>query len=335
MTDEVSGMLDGGHLAFGPVPSRRLGSSLGVDVVPFKTCSYSCVYCQLGRTRHMTVTRRTYFPASKVVASVERVLRLSPARPDYVTIIGGGEPTLAANLREVREGIELIWEGRIALLTNGSLFWRRAVRKDCLGFEVVLPTVSAGNADLFHRMHRPHPMITFERYLEGLRSFAKEFTGELWVEVMLVRGLNDSSKALEEISAIIRSLEPTRVHLTAPMRPPTERWVREPSRRAVQLALSIIEGAEDVTGLEAEEFKVRLEDEVEDLLAIATMHPLREEQAQHILMDAGMEGDQALDFLLELVAEGRLRFERLGGSTFYRALTPKKGRDEKGSDRVS
>jgi len=304
--------------AFGPVPSRRLGQSLGVNTVPCKTCTYSCVYCQLGPTTDTTVERKAYYQTETVIDRVIDRLRGLRTVPDYVTFLGCGEPTLAANMGGILRGISSSWEGKTALLTNGAFFSMNEVRKESLGFDVVLPTVSAGNEQLFRKIHRPHRSLSHRMVLDGMRRFASDFAGELWIEVMLMRGVNDDRQNLEEIRNGIEPLDADKIHLTAPVRPPSEGWVQCPTREAVELAMQLIPGSVDTTGQEEGQFGSRREKVVEDLLDMARVHPMREEQIIGVFSRSGLSPEEASEHLARMLDDGViLRTEHIG-KVFYR-----------------
>jgi len=212
---------------FGPVPSRRLGQSLGIDTIPLKTCNWNCVYCQLGRTVPLTNERLEYFPREEILAEVEQALAAhKPGEIDWVTFVGSGEPALHIGLgwliRKVKELTSATTtftpQGRlpVAVITNGAILYLPEVREELAVADAVLPTLDAGNARLYRKINRPHPDITFERLVDGLIAFRKEYQGLLWVEVMLVRGLNDSEEALREIVAALERIRPDEVHINLP-----------------------------------------------------------------------------------------------------------------------
>ena len=172
---------------FGPVPSRRLGQSLGIDPVPLKTCNWNCVYCQLGRTRPLTNERKNYFPPEDIVAQVQEAMEThKPGEIDWVTFVGSGETTLHAGLGLMIWRVKSLTQLPVAVITNGSLLYLPDVREELAAADAVLPTLDAGNARLYQKINRPHPEITFERIKEGLSAFRKEYQGKLWVEVMLI-----------------------------------------------------------------------------------------------------------------------------------------------------
>jgi len=305
-------------LSFGPVPSRRLGRSIGVNTVPCKTCTYSCVYCQLGRTRRTSIERRVYRDIDAIVASVRDLVERASPGPDYITFIGCGEPTLAANLGEVFSRINDIADCRKALLTNGSLLWDPALREEVSRFDVVMPTVSACNETMYRRLHRPHPALPYEKVISGIREFARQFSGELWVEVMLVRGVNDDEQSLKGIGGIIETLDADRVHLTAPTRPPAERWVKCPTRESIELAMRIIPGTIDTTMDEEGQFGVGSRTAIEDLVRIMEVHPMSEEQILDALMSAGLTHEDSMATMQRLCDDPRITRIEHRGKTFYR-----------------
>ncbi|MFH1794438.1 MAG: radical SAM protein, partial [Pseudomonadota bacterium] len=206
---------------YGPVPSRRLGRSLGVDLVPFKVCSFDCIYCQLGPTTIKTTERREYVPVDELIEDV-RVALAKGDRPDYVTLAGSGEPTLHINLDEIIFRIKKLADIPVALLTNGSLFYRETVRRDAALVDVVLPSLDAPNAELFERINRPHASIEFRRLVDGLVQFRREFSGQLWLEVFLLKGLNDAEADVERFNEHIRRIRPDLIHLNTAVRPTAE-----------------------------------------------------------------------------------------------------------------
>ena len=211
-------MTDTGYI-FGPVPSRRLGRSLGVDLVPFKTCTYDCIYCQLGRTTHKTIERRQWIPLNDVMAELDKKLA---ARPDYITLSGSGEPTLYSRLDELIAGIRSMTDIPIAVLTNGSLLWDQAVGAQLMNADLVIPSLDAGDETMFRAVNRPHDDISFDRMLEGLIEFRREFRGQYWLEVFLLAGHNAIIAEVEKLVGCVSSIKPDRVQLNTATRPPAE-----------------------------------------------------------------------------------------------------------------
>jgi len=208
---------------YGPVPSRRLGRSLGVDLVPFKTCTYDCIYCQLGRTTDLTTTRREYVPIDEILAQLKGKLRTRPA-PDYVSLAGSGEPTLHARIGELIAGIKRLTRIPVAVLTNGSLLGVRDIQDALMEADLVLPSLDAGDADLFRLVNRPHASIEFDAMVDGLAAFRERFAKPVWLEVMLVAGITGVRAEVEKIGALVRQIRPVRVQLNTITRPPCEEF---------------------------------------------------------------------------------------------------------------
>jgi wyosine [tRNA(Phe)-imidazoG37] synthetase (radical SAM superfamily) len=232
---------------FGPVPSRRLGQSLGIDTIPLKTCNWNCVYCQLGRTMPLTNERCEYVPAEEILLEAEQVLRsCANGEIDWVTFVGSGEPTLHSCLGELIRRVKTLTALPVAVITNGSLLYLPEVRQELSIAEAVLPTLDAGTAELYRKINRPHPDVTFDRLVNGLTAFRMEYRGKLWVEVMLVRGLNDSAQALEDLARVLQGIKPDAVHINLPTRPPAETWVQQADGEALMRALAILGNVAEV-----------------------------------------------------------------------------------------
>ncbi len=208
---------------FGPVPSRRLGRSLGVDLVPFKTCSFDCIYCQLGRTTDKTLERRAWVPLDAVVADLKERIG---CHPDYITLSGSGEPTLYSRLGELIDAIRAMTDIPIAVLTNGSLLWQPTVRAELRRAALVIPSLDAGDAALFEAVNRPHAGLAFERIVEGLIAFRREFPGTIWLEVLLLAGYTANDAAVRRIVAIVDRIGPDRVQINTVTRPAAEAFAK-------------------------------------------------------------------------------------------------------------
>ena len=274
---------------YGPVPSRRLGRSLGVSPIPPKTCSYTCVYCQLGRTTHLQIERESFFPKEDILAEI---IRSAPEdKADFVTFVGDGEPTLNKDLgwliQQTKEKVHL----PVAVITNGSLLFQEDVREDLGKADVVIPTLDAGNDKTFRAVNRPHRSIDFDTMLRGQIDFRREYSGQIWVEVMLVKGLNDAEKELQSIKHAVDMINPDRVYILTPIRPPAEPWVKPSDVVAIVKAQEMIGEAMSVAGLETGQFGLgEFSDARQAILEIGSRHPLRSEQAAEIERVFSMSG---------------------------------------------
>lgn len=211
---------------FGPVPSRRLGISLGIDLVPLKTCSYNCIYCECGKTTNLTIERKEYFPVCDIIAEIDDFLRDKP-HLDYITYSGSGEPTLHTGILEITEHIKNNYpEYKIALLTNASLFWDKKVREECMGMDVVIPSLDAASELSFKKIDRPHSALKASCVNEGLIKFCEEFLGEIWLEIFIVPGINDTLTEIEGMNEIIKKIKPAKVQLNTLDRPGAVSWIK-------------------------------------------------------------------------------------------------------------
>ena len=270
---------------FGPVASRRLGQSLGIDPVPAKTCNWNCVYCQLGRTSPLRVERSESIPVRETLGKVEVALQdAQPGAIDWVTFVGSGETLLHSKIEDLICGVRALTDLPVAVITNGSFLAYPEVRKEVLSADAVLPTLDAGTAALFRKINRPHPSISFDQHVLGLEMFRQEYEGKLLLEVMLVKGLNDSEEALSDIASCVTQIQPDELHLALPDRPPAEPWVRPPDPQGLMRASAILGTSARV--LHPLESVLQLgfdASALETILGIITRHPLSESQLTRAL----------------------------------------------------
>lgn len=266
---------------YGPVPSRRLGRSLGVSPIPPKSCSYSCVYCQLGRTNHLQIERKSFYPKEEIFSEIAEIAQDS--NPDYITFVGDGEPTLCKDLGWLINKTKSELRVPAAVITNGSLLSFEDVRRDLLEADVILPTLDVGTDKIFRRVNRPHRSVKFYDMLCGMRDFRPEFSGKIWLEVMLVNGLNDSSEELLNIKNAVDLIRPDRIYVLTPIRPPAESWVEPPSPEKILEAQHILGDAVPLTDSESGDFGLsEFADARQAIMEIGARHPLRLKQAMEI-----------------------------------------------------
>ncbi len=208
---------------YGPVPSRRLGYSLGIDLVPFKTCSYNCIYCQLGRTTCQTAERKKYLPVQKILKDLKKILKQN-IHIDFVTLSGSGEPTLNSEIGMLIKAIKKITDIPVAVITNSSLIYKKDLQQALLNADVVLPTFTTANPVTFKMIHRPITPITLERVVKGLVNFRKIYKGQIWLEIMLIKKFNDTKQELKLLKKIINKIKPDRIQLNTVVRPPSEKY---------------------------------------------------------------------------------------------------------------
>ncbi len=302
---------------FGPVPSRRLGQSLGIDPVPLKTCNWNCVYCQLGRSVPMTNERREYFPREEIMAEFENALaNHKPGEIDWITFIGSGETTLHAGIGWLIRQVKARTEVPVAVITNGSLLYLPEMPSELAAADAVLPSLDAGNSRLYRKINRPHPDIGFDRFIEGLALFRNQYQGKLWLEVMLVRGLNDTEPALKEIAALLADIRPDEIHIVQPDRPAAEPWVRPPDKEGLARAHAILGDMARIVQPASGPFDFGGHASVTDaVIGIITRHPMREDELIETLRH-WLPGDPTAT-LKELEESGKAQVLQRYGIRFW------------------
>jgi wyosine [tRNA(Phe)-imidazoG37] synthetase (radical SAM superfamily) len=314
-------------IAFGPVPSRRLGRSLGINNIPPKTCSYSCVYCQLGRTSRLRIERGEFYDPDRILSDVESKIRQARRQGesvDYLTFVPDGEPTLDLRLGEEIRRLKTLGL-KIAVITNSSLLGRMDVREDLLSADWVSVKVDAVSPAIWRKINRPHGGLSRDRVLEGISEFARVFEGELATETMLLQGFNDRPEEIEKISAFVAGLKSGKSYLSIPIRPPAEKGVHPPGERSLNLAHQVFSDksidTELLIGYEGNAFAFTGNVE-EDLLSIMSVHPMREDAVSQFLKKAQADPDT----VKRLVESGRLVGVKHKDRIFFlRKLTPGPG----------
>lgn len=282
---------------YGPIQSRRLGLSLGVDPIPLKTCNWNCIYCQLGRSVPMTNMRCDYVPVLDIMGEIKLALAREAAL-DWVTFVGSGEPTLHRHLGRLIRDTQALTSTPVAVITNGALFYLPEVRADLVTADAVLPTVCAGSADLYRHIHRPHPSVTFERHTRGLQAFRDEYDGKLWIGVMLLAGINDDDAALYAMGELIATMAPDRVHLLTPTRPPSETWVAAAGEDALMRAMAILGQVAPVEIPVGAVWHLDADDPCAAIEQIVGRHPLSDFQLDEALSVLPLRQAQAVRALL-------------------------------------
>jgi len=310
--------LTSSEIAFGPVPSRRLGRSLGINNIPPKHCSYSCIYCQVGPTAAPEIAPREFYPPETIVAEVARLLAATRARGetvDYLTFVPDGEPTLDNRLPAAIDLLRPLGLS-IAVISNASLIWRADVRNALRRADWVSLKVDSVVEDTWRRINQPHPALKLADILDGICTFTASYRGTLCSETLLVAGVNDAAAEVGAVADFLAAAGIGLSYLAIPHRPPADAGVACPDETAVTRAWHIlaerVARVELLTAYEGDEFPP-LDDPREQLLAITAVHPMRESAVRAMLARAGR--DMAL--AQELVASGELRQIHHGGETFY------------------
>ena len=304
---------------YGPVYSRRLGQSLGVDPVPLKTCNWNCVYCQLGRSKPMVNERKEYFPAEDILADVKQALALhTPGDIDWITFVGSGETTLHSRLGWLINEVKVLTQHPVAVITNGSLLYLPEMREELALADAVLPSLDAGTQEMYQRVNRPMAELPFESLLEGLITFRKEYQGKLWIEVMLLQGLNDTEPALRDIANALVRIQPDEVHILLPTRPPVETWVQPADEDGLLRARAILGDIAHVIHPGSGSFDLSGNESLVDaVVGIITRHPMRESELIETLQHWS-PGDITAT-MLELESSGKAQIVERFGIRFWSA----------------
>ncbi len=300
---------------FGPVPSRRLGRSLGVDIVPFKTCTYDCIYCQLGRTTNLTVQKADYVPVKDVLDELWMRLDEDESAPDYITLSGSGEPTLNNKIGMLIESIRTRTNIPVAVLTNGSLLWDPEVQKALMGANLVVPSLDAGDSETFKHVNRPHPCVKFEQMMEGLVKFAHIYRGTIWLEVFFLQGFNSTTADALKIKRYVDAIQPHLIQLNTVVRPAAEAFAVRVSEDEMEHIRQIFgEGAEVIVPYERLAFGAEKERQTEELLAMLKRRPCTIEDLANGL---GMHRNEVVKHLTKLRELGQVRSTEKNGLVYY------------------
>ncbi len=300
---------------FGPVASRRLGASLGVDVVPLKTCTYDCVYCQLGRTPEPTLERKEYVAPGPVLDELAEILALGH-EPDYVTFSGSGEPTLNSAIGEIIAAIKAMTRFRVAVLTNGSLLFEPEVSEALLRADVVVPSLDAATQDVLERINRPAPGLDLDRIIDGMVTFRERFDGGMWLEIMLVKGINDTPEELAALNDAVNRIRPDKVQLNTVVRPPSEEFALRLGEEEMERARSAFAVETEIVVAHARNVHEveRSRDDGERVIALLAR---RSAVLEDVVTALGTPPPYVLKLLARLEDEGRIRSHRFDDRTFY------------------
>ncbi|HPQ69229.1 MAG TPA: radical SAM protein [bacterium] len=301
---------------FGPVVSRRLGYSLGVDVVPSgeKTCTLDCIYCQAGRTVKQTIDRREYIPTAGILKEIDAMLPMKDIH--FITFSGSGEPTLHKKLGQIIQRIKARTRTPVAVITNGTLMDRPDVRRDLALADLVVPSLDAVTPEVFAKINRPHPSLRIDNIIKGMAQFRREYKGEIWVEVLLVKGVNDDVDELMRINEALTQIDPHRVHLNTVTRPPAETDALPLDEQEMQRIAGIFGPKATVIGVASHKDKRHGATNLED--GVVELVKRRGITAGDLVEGLGMHRDVAQDVLDKLVQANKIKKVSHGGVTYYR-----------------
>jgi len=304
--------------AYGPVPSRRLGHSLGINNIPPKVCTYSCVYCQVGKTTKMEIHRRNFYRTDEIIKEVKKKIESAEKKGetvDYLSFVPDGEPTLDINIGDEIDLLRPLGI-KIAIITNASLIWDGNVRNDLSKADWVSLKIDAVGKDIWHKINRPHRLLKLEAILEGELKFANIFKGELTTETMLIQGINDREKEIRKIADFLAELKPDKAYIAVPTRPPAEKEVKPANEQIINTAYQIfskkLSNVEYLIGYEGNAFAFT-ENVEDDLLGITSVHPMREEGVNEFLSKTG----SSWNIIQKLIEEKKLIETKYQGKKFY------------------
>ncbi len=299
---------------FGPVPSRRLGFSLGVDTIPFKTCSLDCIYCQLSKTTDKTVMRKEYINADEILRELEKVL-LEEKRIDYITLSGSGEPTLNSEIGKIIKKIKTLTSTSVAVLTNGTLLYLPQIQEELSQADLIIPSLDAVSQDTFQKVNRPHSSLHIDNIISGIISFSREFKGKIWLEIVLVKGINDSLKEIRKTARIIKNINLDRVQLNTVVRPPAEEFAQALDLKELEKIKAILgEKCEIIAEFDREQQKAYKRD-IGD--AILTMIKRRPVTADDIANSLGLHQNEAIKYIDVLKEKNKVKNKFHNGKRYY------------------
>jgi wyosine [tRNA(Phe)-imidazoG37] synthetase (radical SAM superfamily) len=303
---------------YGPVPSRRLGKSLGIDLVPKKICTYDCIYCQIGRTTHQTMERTEYVPASDILRDCREALRERGDAVDYIACSGSGEPTLNLAIGEVIQGIKELTAIPVAVITNSSLLHLAEVRKAILLADVVMPSLDAVTPSVFQTINRPHPSLDITQVIQGLADFRREYEGQIWLEILLCRGVNDGKEEIEALQDAIRTIKPDKVQLNTVVRPAVEDYasILLPDQME-QIRASLGEDVEIIAEFAGHKNLIPSEDIAEKIIRLIQRRP---ETLDGLATALGLHDLELTKILDKLTKEGRIKYRVFNQQLYYEPL---------------
>ena len=299
---------------YGPVPSRRLGFSLGIDIIPYKTCTLDCIYCQLGPTPQKTVERKEHVSADSILTQINKALA-SGQRIDYITFSGSGEPTLNLIIGTLIRKIKKITDIPVAVLTNSTLLTDERVREELNAADLIVPSLDAATQDVFLKANRPHPSLNIEDIIASLKKFRKGYSGQMWLEIMLVKGVNDSPRHIQTLKEAVEKIQPDKVQLNTVIRPPAEAYAKALSPKEMEnIRKQLGEKCEIIADFaQMDQFpqQKNLEQKI-----LSTIHR-RPVTLSDLSASLGKHRDEVMKYLNMLNARGKVKCVVHKGKTYY------------------
>ncbi|MGD0035758.1 MAG: radical SAM protein [Bacteroidota bacterium] len=302
---------------FGPVPSRRLGLSLGVDVIPNKLCSLDCVYCEVGVTDKRGIARKEYLPADEILAEVKEVIAEYP-NLDHITISGSGEPTLNSKIGDIIRGIKQMTKVPVAVLTNGTLLNLPEVRRDLMDANIVSPSLDAVSADVFEKVDRPNPKLRIDTILDGIKAFRQEFQGRMWIEILFVKGMNDHDEEVFKMKQVLDEIQPDKIHLNTVIRPPAYTIAQPVGENRLKEIQKILGERSEIVGIFKETHKTQ--EHAIDEQAILALLKRRAMTVDQMTESLAMLKEEIIISLKQLDQEKFIRSYIYNGEEYYKAV---------------
>jgi wyosine [tRNA(Phe)-imidazoG37] synthetase (radical SAM superfamily) len=300
---------------YGPVPSRRLGRSLGIDLVPRKICTYHCIYCQIGKTAEETLARKEYIPVKEILEEARRFLDEETSSIEHLSLSGSGEPTLHSKIDSVIEAMKTLTSIPVAVITNGSLLYEEKVRESLLQADIVLPSLDAASAEIFAKINRPHPGISVERVIEGMVEFRKVYKGQIWLEILFCKGVNDGQNELFLLKKAIDRIQPDLIHLNTVVRPPLEKWAVPLNQKEMEEIRAFFgEKASIISEFDRHPPVVMERDIQEEILTILKRRPL---SLTDLSNGMGIPQNELDRHIKPLVEQGKIQARVFGDLVYY------------------
>jgi wyosine [tRNA(Phe)-imidazoG37] synthetase (radical SAM superfamily) len=301
---------------FGPVPSRRLGLSLGVDVIPNKLCSLDCVYCEVGVTDKRGLARKEYLPANEILAEVKEVIAEYP-NLDHITISGSGEPTLNSKIGDIIRGIKQMTKVPVAVLTNGTLLNLPEVRRDLMDADIVSPSLDAVSADIFEKVDRPNPKLRINAVIDGIKAFRQEYQGRMWIEILFVKGMNDHDEEVFKMKQVLDEIQPEKVHLNTIIRPPAYAIAKPVGENRLKEIQKILGNRSEIVGIFKETHKTQ--EHTIDEQAILALLKRRAMTVDQMTESLAMRKEEIITSLKQLTREKFIKSRVFNGEEYYQA----------------
>lgn len=301
---------------YGPVPSRRLGRSLGVDIVTYKYCTYDCIYCQLGKTINKTIIRSPYISPNEILEEIERFLKEEKIHIDYISLSGSGEPTLHSGIKNIINGIKKITEIPVAVITNGSLLYLDEVREDLLCADLILPSMDAVTKEIFEKINRPASGISLDKIIHGLIEFRKIYKGRIWLEILFCKDINDNEAEVLKMLEVIKEISPDKIHLNTVVRPPSEKWAKALTQEEMK-KIQMLFGpkASIISEFDHHPPKIQTSETENEILKILKRRPLSLIDISKLV---GISEDVLEAMIEPLVKEGKIKKKNFGNSIYYK-----------------